>query len=168
MALPVNPLSKLIGLASASVAATQSPSGTDGSAFGAATSSLGTASQKAALDSQVSAASGGLNSPLNGVTGGGRYNVENYFGTLSMTTGQNAANQTAVGGVRGSLNNGTESVGTISNSASSSSEALSTLSGGGSSGGGGGGSTGGIGSGLAKLAGILGAAAAAAVFRPSV
>lgn len=163
MALPVNPLSKLIGLASASVAATQSPSGTDGSAFGAATSASGTASQKAALDSQISAASGGLNSPLNGVTGGGRYNVENYFGTLSMTSGLNAANQTAVGGIRGSLNNGTETVGTISNSGASAADAISTLSSGtGNSGGGGGAGGGGIGSGLAKLAGVLGAAAAAA------
>lgn len=166
MALPVNPLSKLIGLASASVAASQSPSGTDGSAYGAVTSSLGTASQKAALDSQISAASGGLNSPLNGVTGGGRYNIENWTGTLSMTSGQNAANQTAVGGIRGSLNNGTESIGTISNSGASATDAIAALTGGGSNGGssgnGVGGSSGGIGSGLAKLAGALGAAAAAA------
>lgn len=166
MALPLNPLSKLVGLASASIGAAQSPAGTDNSAFGPTTSSFGTASQKAALDSQISAASGGLNSPLNGVTGGGRYNVENFFGTLSMTTGQNAANQTSVGGIRGSLNNGTESVGVIANSASNTAQALSTLSGGGSSGGsssnGGGASSGGIGAGLAKLAGALGAAAAAA------
>jgi hypothetical protein len=145
MARSSNPQSKVLAQAQAAVAAAQNIAGVG--AEGA-----GTAAAKAALDKTTSMLGAGLDSPLNGITGGGRFNVEGGFGQLSSTGGVNAAAQTLVGGVTGALNNAGQAAGTVSNIASGVAGAIDKLTAGAAS-------SGGIGSGLAALAGKISAAA---------
>jgi hypothetical protein len=145
MARSVNPQSKILASAQASVAAAQNISGAEAA-------SSATAAAKAALDGKTSMLGAGLGSPLNGITGGGRFNIENPFGSLSATGGTNAATQTLVGGVAGALGGAGQSAGAISNVASAGANAIDKLTAGAAS-------SGGIGAGLKALSGKISAAA---------
>jgi len=143
MSLPVNPQSKIVESARAQVAAAQSAAGQLDAA---------TAAGKAALDAKTSMLGAGLGSPLNGITGGGKFNAEGGFGSLSATGGVNGASQTLVGGVKSFLGLGGQAAGATSNVASGAAKALDTLTAGAAS-------SGGLGSGLAALSGKISAAA---------
>lgn len=144
MSLPVNPQTTFIQAAKTVVAASENS--------GPAVAFTSAEVNKQLVDSKMGIFSGGLTSPLNGITGGGKFNLESGFGSLSSTGGVNGAAQTLVGGVRGALNAAGQAAGAISNAASDAAGALNRLTNGIAS-------AGGLGSGLANIAGKISAAA---------
>ncbi len=144
MSLPVNPQTTFIQAAKTVVAATENS--------GPAIAFTSAAVNKQVLDAKMNIFAGGLASPLNGVTGGGKFNLENGFGSLSATGGVNGAAQTIVGGFQGALNAAGQFAGTVSNVASDAAGAINRLTNGIAS-------SGGLGSGLASIAGKISAAA---------
>lgn len=145
MSLSVNPATKFLN-------DVQAAAGQATNAIGALIGLGGSSAAKSDLDNSVSRASGGVNSTLNGTTGGGRTNVEGTYGSSSYTGGTNGSVQTYVGGVRSALGAAGQSAGAISNFAANSAQAINALTAGEAS-------SGGVGSGLLRAAGAISAAA---------